>query len=67
MRNSTAETSSDTAQPLAKHRGPVSLGNEIQRIRTVFKFAFEDEMTPQLLEQADAVTRLVTAVGATSC
>ena len=28
---------------IAKKRGPVSLGNEIQRIRTLFKFAFEDE------------------------
>lgn len=27
---------------LAKARGPVSLGNEIQRVRTLFKFAFED-------------------------
>lgn len=27
---------------LAKRRGPVSLGNEIQRIRTLFKFAFDD-------------------------
>lgn len=27
---------------LAKKRGPVSLGNEIQRVRTLFKFAFED-------------------------
>ncbi len=27
---------------ISKHRGPVSLGNEVQRIRTVFKFAFED-------------------------
>ncbi|HEY2908604.1 MAG TPA: tyrosine-type recombinase/integrase [Gemmataceae bacterium] len=27
---------------LAKRRGPVSLGNEIQRVRTIFEFAFED-------------------------
>ena len=27
---------------IAKTRGPISLGNEIQRVRTIFKFAFED-------------------------
>ena len=27
---------------LAKRRGPVSLGNEIQRVRTLFKFAFDE-------------------------
>jgi len=27
---------------LAKRLGPVSLGNEIQRVRTVFKYAFEE-------------------------
>lgn len=29
---------------LAKTRGPVALGNEIQRIRTVFKFAFDNAL-----------------------
>jgi integrase len=29
---------------LAKDRNPVSLGNEIQRIRVVFKFAFDQEL-----------------------
>ena len=27
---------------IAKTRGPVSLGNEIQRIRTLFKYAFDE-------------------------
>ncbi len=27
---------------LATRRGPVALGNEIQRVRTIFKYAFED-------------------------
>jgi integrase len=29
---------------LAKNRGPVALGNEIQRVRTIFKFAFEADL-----------------------
>jgi len=29
---------------LAKTRGPVALGNEIQRVRTVFKFAFANDL-----------------------
>jgi integrase len=29
---------------LAKNRGPVALGNEIQRVRTIFKYAFEADL-----------------------
>lgn len=29
---------------LAKRRGPVALGNEIQRVRTVFKYAFDQDL-----------------------
>jgi integrase len=31
---------------ISKSRGPVALGNEVQRIRTVFKFAFDSGLIP---------------------
>jgi len=31
---------------LAKTRGPISLGNEIQRVRTVLKFAWDESLIP---------------------
>ena len=40
----TGEDFSALRADLAKNRGPVSLGNEIQRIRTVFKWAFDNAL-----------------------
>jgi integrase len=34
----------DLRKALAKRLGPVALGNEIQRVRSVFKHAFDDEL-----------------------
>lgn len=32
---------------IAKTRGPVAIGNEVQRVRTIFKFAFDYELVKQ--------------------
>ena len=34
---------------LAKKRGPVTLGNEIQRVRMVFKYAYDEGLTDRLI------------------
>jgi integrase len=42
---------------LAKRRGPVSLGNEIQRIRSVFRYAFEDGLIDRPVRYGTAFKR----------
>jgi len=42
--NLTTENFAQLRSDLAKVRGPAALGNQIQRIRTVFKFAFDADL-----------------------